>query len=384
MKSIGRSLLPLQAASFLIGFDRFIAAPILLFIAADFGLSLVAVAPVAGVYFIVYGALQAFWGFMLDRTGRIRAVRISLFGAAIVGTASAFAPNIELLTAGRALTAVMFSGIFPALMVYIGDILEVSERQRWLARMSAMSAVGAAVACLSAGVLAEMWSWRAVFVVSSVGSLIVLPSLKRLSDVRPEIVRSPITQLREMIRYRWVGALIVFAFLDGALILGVMTFFATVLGLHGHSADIAGVTVAVFGVAVLGWSKVVRHLVEIVSPPFILISGTISLVIGYLVAAGSITVFGIGAATVGVAGGWSLMHSCLQTWATQVAPTARAVSVSFFSASVFVGSAVATWVVSKPIADGHYHAVFLVSACCSAIAGIVMAVANSSYRLSRG
>ena len=44
------------------------------------------------------------------------------------------------------------------------------------------------------------------------------------------------------------------------------------------------------------------------------------------------------------------MHSTLQTWATEVAPEARATVISFFAAALFVGSGLAT-TAAAPLAE---------------------------------
>jgi len=59
--------------------------------------------------------------------------------------------------------------------------------------------------------------------------------------------------------------------------------------------------------------------------------------------------------------GWAFMHSTLQTWATDVAPAARATVVSLFATMLFCGSAVGT-AISGPLVDaGRFHLVFLLA-----------------------
>ena len=83
----------LQLAAFFSSFDRFVVAPMLVTIAASFGASLTEVAATASLYYLLYGLMQPVWGMVSDRLGRVRVVRRTLFGVAVVGVLSALAPN---------------------------------------------------------------------------------------------------------------------------------------------------------------------------------------------------------------------------------------------------------------------------------------------------
>jgi MFS family permease len=89
----------LQLAAF---FDRFAIAPMLLTIAASLGASLTEVAATASLYYLLYGLMQPVWGMLSDRLGRVRVMRLTLFGAAVAGILSSLAPNLTVLIAARA------------------------------------------------------------------------------------------------------------------------------------------------------------------------------------------------------------------------------------------------------------------------------------------
>ena len=96
-------LLLLQFAAFFSSFDRFVVAPMLVTIAAALGASLAGVAATASLYYLLYGVMQPVWGMLSDRLGRVRVMRLTLLGATVAGTLSAFAPNLAVLIAARAL-----------------------------------------------------------------------------------------------------------------------------------------------------------------------------------------------------------------------------------------------------------------------------------------
>src|ERR1700737_2883573 len=111
----------LSAGPFVTMLDRFALAPLLIPIALDMRVPISAVATAATLYFIAYGLGQPVWGFLSDRFGRVRIIRVGL-GIAAAGCAlSALAPNVDLLIAARILTGVSVCAILPTCLVYIGD-----------------------------------------------------------------------------------------------------------------------------------------------------------------------------------------------------------------------------------------------------------------------
>src|SRR5215216_8072182 len=71
----------LQLAAFFSSFDRFAVAPMLVTIAASLGASLSEVAATASLYYLLYGVMQPVWGMLSDQVGRVRVMRLTLFGA---------------------------------------------------------------------------------------------------------------------------------------------------------------------------------------------------------------------------------------------------------------------------------------------------------------
>ncbi len=73
------------------------------------------------------------------------------------------------------------------------------------------------------------------------------------------------------------------------------------------------------------------------------------------------------------------MHPTLQSWATEVAPEARATVISFFAAALFVGSSLATSA-AAPLADaGSYHLIFALAALAAVPLGLLGYLARRRY-----
>jgi len=143
----------LQLAAFFSSFDRFVVAPMLVTIAASLQVSLTGVAATASLYYLFYGLMQPVWGMVSDRLGRVRVIRLSLFGVAVAGVLSALAPNLTVLIAARAFAGGLFAAVIPASLVYIGDTVAMGSRQKALADLMAASAVGTALATVLGGLL---------------------------------------------------------------------------------------------------------------------------------------------------------------------------------------------------------------------------------------
>ena len=85
-------------------------------------------------------------------------------------------------------------------------------------------------------------------------------------------------------------------------------------------------------------------------------AGCAALATGLLAVSQEPAVAVVAAVLLGLA--WPAMHSSLQTWATEVLPGARAVVVSLFAASLFVGSAVGAIAVADLADAGRFALVY--------------------------
>ncbi len=122
-------------------------------IAAAMGVSLEEVAAAASLYFLLYGLMQPVWGILSDRLGRVRVMRLALLAVVVPGFLSALVPNLAILVVGRALAGGLFAAVIPSALVYIGDAVPISSRQKALADQLAAVATAIASAASWAGSL---------------------------------------------------------------------------------------------------------------------------------------------------------------------------------------------------------------------------------------
>ena len=358
----------LQAVSATSSFDRFVVGPLLLTIATDFGVTLAGAAAVASLYFLLYGLSQPVWGLCSDRFGRVRTMRVTLSAACVFGVLSSLAPTLELLVLSRALTGACIAAAVPSALVYVGDVVPFVRRQSVLTDLNAASALGITSAIGLGGVLAATVGWRAAFLLPALlaGALAVI--LSRLPE--PPRALGHEGGLRVALRSRWGRRVLLLALVEGAALLGLLTYLAPAVESGGASPTQAGALVALYGVGLLLTSRVVKRLAGRVRPAGFLAVGSAALVLAYVAVAVSQAPVLVAVAALVVGSGWAAMHSTMQAWATEVVPEARATLVSLFAASLFVGSGVATAVLAPLAGDLRWGPLFSVGVALSVVFGI--------------
>jgi predicted MFS family arabinose efflux permease len=372
----------LQLAAFFSSFDRFVVAPMLVTIAAALGASLAETTATASLYYLLYGGMQPVWGMLSDRLGRVRVIRLTLFGAALAGLLSAAAPNLVFLVAARALAGGLFAAVIPASLVYVGDTVKIESRQAALADLMAASAVGTALATVFGGLAAYLDAWRLAFAAPALAGVALAVLLTRLTEPSGFAAgerEGPLSQVRRVLSRSWAVVVVGIALVEGAVILGFLTFLAPALESVGYSPAVAGLAVGLYGLAVLGWTRAVRPLARRLGAATLILIGAGMLALGYASGAAGQSLPTISVAAILIGGGFAFMHSTLQTWATEVVPEARATVISLFAAALFAGSGVAA-MAAAPLAEaGSYGLLFALAALVAVPLGLFAGLARRRY-----
>jgi predicted MFS family arabinose efflux permease len=370
----------LQRAAFVATFDRFAMPPMLVAIAHDLDAPLGSVVRAAGAYFLVYGLSQPVWGAVSDRFGRVATMRATLLLAGLCSIASATTGTVLLLALTRGLAGGLFGAAYPAALIYLGDTVRADRRQRDITRLMVGTALGTALASVGAGVVADVLTWRLMFVLTGLAAIALALRLGALTE--PDRERHGGTFLRPI---GYVGrspvALFVLAcaLAEGAVLLGTITLLPPAMEHAGASTTVAGLATGVFGISVLPFSAFVGRFSQRWHPSrLIALGGTAALAACVLLAWSQETAAGVTAAILlGLA--WTAMHSTLQTWATEVLPAARATVVSFFAGSLFVGSSLGAVIASGLADDGRYGVLFAACAVLAVPLGLAAAAVRARW-----
>ncbi|MFC5744504.1 MFS transporter [Actinomadura rugatobispora] len=364
--SLSRPPLALSAAAFVSTFDRFAITPMLVLIASGMGVPLGTAVAAASGYFLAYGLSQPLWGLLSDRFGRVRLMRVTLLAAAVAGALSTIAPTMTVLIAARVVAGACFGAVIPTSLTYVGDTVPGGQRQRALSDLMAVSALGTALATAVGGVLAHVLDWRMVFAMPAVCAAVCSFGLRSLPEPPRHAAAGMGEHLRAVLRNRW--ALLVFglAFVEGAVLLGTMTLLAAALQSRGVDSAVAGLATAAYGLGVVAFTRLVKALTSRVPGWALIAVGGAQICVGYGVVAGRVEIVTVVVTALLLGGGWSFMHSSLQTWATSVVPRARGTAVAFFAAALFVGSSAAS-AVAGPLAEHERYTLLFGIASLAAI-----------------
>jgi MFS family permease len=355
--------------------------PLLIAIAVDLDVPLSSVVQAAGAYFLAYGLMQPVWGTVSDHVGLVRTMRLTLVVAGLASLAGAFTWSPLTLGICRGVAGGFFAAAYPAGLIYLGDTVPADRRQRDVTRLMVGVALGTGLASVGAGLLAEVWTWRAAFVITGVAALVLAVVLRRLEELpRTRAHRTVLTPLLAVARSRPTLLVLGLAFLEGAVLLGVLTLLPAAVEDAGASTALAGAVAAVYGVAVFLAATLVGRLSRRWHPKWLIGLGASSALAACLVLAVSRSPAVAVGVTVLLGLAWTAMHSSLQTWATEVLPAARATVVSLFAGSLFIGSALAAVAVAGLAGAGEYRTIFLLAAVAAVPLGLTAVWGRARWR----
>ncbi|WP_431042635.1 MFS transporter [Streptomyces sp. P1-3] len=356
------SLRLLRMAGFVSNFDRFCIAPMLVLIGSQLGVAFSTVVLAASTYYLCYGLMQPVWGLASDRMGRVRVMRVSLAGAAVAALCSALATGATALIVTRAVAGACFAASIAASLTYVGDTVPAEVRQRPLSELMTAFALGTSVATVVAGALAHYVSWRLVFALPGLLAAYLAVALRRLPEPEREPSGSLLAPIAVVMRSRWQWYVMAVALLEGAVLLGFLTYLAPALEDRGVPTALAGAVAALYGAGSMAAAQMVKRLVGQWKPPVIILVGGIQMAVAYAVAAASLSVPALVVTALLLGGGWSFMHSTIQSWATTLAPAARATGVAMFGVALYVGSALASTFAAQAAERHAYRGLFLLAA----------------------
>lgn len=367
------------AVGFLSLWDRFGLPPMLVVLAHSTGLSLAQAVQVLASYTLLYAVGQPLWGLLSDRLGRLPVLRIALVGVVVGAVASTLTATFVGLLVARGLAGLMMGCLYPTMLTLIGDTRHGSQRLRSLSSLQSWAALGNTFATLVAGTLAALVDWRLVFGLPALGALLLLWHLRAATAPR----RSSSAASLGAALTPWALVLYLLAMVEGAVMMGVLAYVVPALQDQGVSVTLAGVLAATYGLGVIGGSAVMRRLAHRVTRVASILAGGTVLCLAFAAA----WVWGTPAALcatallIGVSN--AVLHVSLQSWATEVAPGARATSVSLFAGSLFLGSSLAS-VMTADLADaGRYPLVFALSLVVSVVLTLAAALTYARFSTSR-
>lgn len=346
----------LRFVGFLAFFDRYATPPMFVALSLSTALSLSQAVELVAGYSLLYALGQPIWGLLSDRFGRLTVLRYALVGAILGAIASTLFTSFLALLIARALTGLMFGALYPTLLTLLGDTRVGLAKARGLSDLQIFSSLGTTLATLVAGALATSIDWRLVFLLPAFGALAALWSLRHVAEPQREQTKRNFKAAfgrENLLLYAVV-------FLEGGLLMGFLTYIVPALQSVGMGIWLAGVLGCGFAIGVILGARFMRILVPRFSRTWLIGIGGIILTLSFApsalwpsAVAYTVTAFLIGAAN-------AIMHSSMQGWATEVAPQARATTVSFFVFALFFGASAATYLTANLAEQGNYTQIFAI------------------------
>lgn len=348
--------------------------PLLPLLAADFGVSVAAVAPVVAGFTLAYGAGQLVTGPLGDRYGKIPVATIALLLYGLGLAASALAWDLPSMIVLRTGTGLVAGAVIPLAIAWIGDAVPYADRQATIGRFLTGMVMAQLLVGPVSGIMAELAGWRASFLLLAALALGVgLLMARRLGPALRSAATGPsrglgLSQYGVLLRAPAGRRLMAAAALDGAALFGgAFPFIGSYLiERFGLSAGQAGLVVAGFGLGAFVYTRLARKLVARLGE-----SGLVGVGGAMLAAA---------LAGMAIAPGWWLVavlqvptgmafymfHGVLQARATEAMPEARATAVSAFAMALFLGQSFGALMFGALLHAAGYAAVFAGAAALTA------------------
>jgi predicted MFS family arabinose efflux permease len=238
-------------------------------------------------------------------------------------------------------------GISPVGLAIIGDTVPVGERQvaiaRWLAIVIGGNLVGAAFA----GLVGDLFGWRAVFLTIGVcgaaaflNARINLPAAALAQPAGRFDLRSVPSGYKAIFANPRAKFCFLAVYLEGVAVFGLFPFVALLLLAAGEPrSSIAGLVIAAFSIGGVVYSMLVKVLTRRWQPRDMMIGGGI-------VAAASFAVIALDppwpvqfAAFVVLGIGFYSLHGCVQVESTELSATSRGAAMALHSLFFFLGHA---------------------------------------------
>lgn len=368
--------LVLGLAVFVAMVERAALAPVVPVVAADMGGSIGVVGHALTAYALCYAGFQLVWSTLSARRGRVRVLVVSTLLGVVAQVLTVLSVSPWQFVAARGLAGAAFAATFSAVLVYLGDTLPFERRAVATANLATTVAVGLAAGAFGAGVLADLWGWRSVFVLVALAAAVLLVPLRRLEEPGVRRRETLGRGLLALARQRQARTMYLVTLLEGTLLVGVYGYLAVALQAVGETASVAGAVTAAFGVTVVVASQAMKLVIGRLPAWVLMAVAGAAAVLAFVLVARRVTVLSVllSASLCGAA--WALGHTTLQAWMTEAVAQVRATGTALFSVVLYGGASLGASAGSWGAEHGAFEALFW----AAAGAGVVFALAGTLGR----
>lgn len=313
-------------------------------LAGEFATAPERVALLATAFALPYALVQPVLGLVGDTIGKRRVVLGALVGLLAACLTSALAQDLGWLFALRVLAGGTASGIFPLCIAIIGDRVPIERRQIALSRLLVAGLSGQVCGGALAGAFGDILGWRGLLalcgVVAGLAALVVRAdpgSADPPSAARPSLAEA-VRRYGGILGLRAARKLYGAVFLEACLIFGLFPFVAPLLAARGIGGTTeAGLSLACFGIGGFGFAALAPLLLRRLGQSrMVRLGGATAALAMVAIALAPLAWLFVGAFTL-LGLGFYMMHTSIQTRATEVAPNSRGSAVALHAFSFFLG-----------------------------------------------
>jgi predicted MFS family arabinose efflux permease len=376
----------LLAALFALFFQAYMVAPLIPFIAEQFGVSRQAIALMVPAYLLPYGIGSVTYGVLADRFGRRGILFFCLAVFAVCCGLTATAQSVTALILWRVATAVGSGGIALIALTLAGDLFPEQERGHALGWLFGAIAGGSACGSTLGGLLTPLIGWRGLF--AGVALLSVLPLFAlapywpRLATRRPAR-RESLAQVahgyRLLVSTSRARNTFSYIFVNGLFHSGTFTWLGAYLADRFHLGE-AGIGLALLGYGVPGFlfgpllGKLVDRRGRGAILPWGLAAaalavGALALPIPLWVAVGAITLLSLG---------FDMTHPLLVGIVTTLVPERRGQAIGLNGVILFAGFGLGSLLFGQILQTRGFFATLLL------FGGVQAGLALGSLHVFRG
>jgi predicted MFS family arabinose efflux permease len=343
---IGSRPLPtalLLSGGFIVAADARVVAPLLPAIADDFNVSIGAAGLTVASYALSYALGQVFYGPLGDRVGKVQVIRVMLMIFALASMLCAAAPSYPALLGLRLATGLAAAAVIPMSLAHLGDtVAGYAARQKAIGIFLSAIVSGQVLGQAIGGILAGVFSWRAIFVLIGVAGIGLAAAIWAFAAPPPQREAKQRGSFRKIFTSDRPLFLVVTA--ETFVFLGTFPFAASSLvEEHGASYPLVGALSALFAVGSVGTSRLLPKVAKNAGDAARFRCGATVMAAGFALLAltPAAVPFGLAVLVLGV--GFTLAHSTLQARTTEVSPATRGTAVSLFAGLGNVGAALGTF-----------------------------------------
>jgi MFS transporter, DHA1 family, inner membrane transport protein len=322
--------------------------PVVPLIAHEFAVSVATAASVVVGYMLTFGLVQLLLGPMADLFGKARLIISCLVLLSVTNIFSAFAGAFVPLLAVRILAGIAAGGVVPVALSLVSDLVPREQRQVAIGRLTAGVMIGTLLGASMSGLISDHQGWRgalaALGILGLLASVAVTMGFNAASFT--QLPRADLVAVKK--GYRTIlanpNARICYSavFIEGACVFGLFPFIASLMSDRGQaSSSTAGIVIGGFAVGGLIYTATISRVLPRLGVRGAMIAGA-GLVGLQLVALAFGSVWKLQFANLLLMGwGFSLIHGCLQVFASELSVNTRAVAMSlhvfFYSMGQTVG-----------------------------------------------